>query len=166
MILPLLKPVTVTVVVVRTIDIFNDFTHPLFYLPGRENVTVQLTLYNFQSQFQSQMNLPFMNILLITIPPLLVFIFFNLQIVAGMTSDAVKGSASCPVSDSRTCARALAGSVFFKEVVTGIRFQAARFSGPAMVPPPPASWGSASAAPWPLRSGLSQTVPMGVQSRV
>jgi raffinose/stachyose/melibiose transport system permease protein len=84
-ILPLLKPVTVTVIVVQTIGIFNDFTHPLYYLPGAENVTVH------QSQFQTQLNLLFMNILLITIPPLLVFIFFNRQIVAGMTSGAVKG---------------------------------------------------------------------------
>ncbi|GAJ92667.1 carbohydrate ABC transporter permease [Agrobacterium rhizogenes] len=90
-ILPLLKPVTVTVIVVQSIAIFNDFTNPLYYLPGRENVTVQLTLYNFQSQFQTQFNLLFMNILLVTIPPLIVFIFFNRQIVAGMTAGAVKG---------------------------------------------------------------------------
>ncbi|WP_316862226.1 carbohydrate ABC transporter permease [uncultured Cohaesibacter sp.] len=90
-ILPLLKPVTVTIIVVQSIMIFNDFTNPLYYLPGRENVTVQLTLYNFQSQFSQEMNLLFMNILLVTIPPLLVFVFFNRQIVAGMTSGAVKG---------------------------------------------------------------------------
>lgn len=90
-ILPLLKPVTVTVIVVQSIAIFNDFTNPLYYLPGRENVTVQLTLYNFQGQFQTQFNLLFMNILLVTIPPLIVFIFFNRQIVAGMTAGAVKG---------------------------------------------------------------------------
>lgn len=90
-VLPLLKPVTVTIIVVQAISIFNDFTHPLYYLPGRDNVTVQLTLYNFQSQFQSQFNLLFMNILLITIPPLIVFIFFNRQIVAGMTAGGVKG---------------------------------------------------------------------------
>lgn len=90
-ILPLLKPVTVTLIVVQSITIFNDFTDPLYYLPGRENVTVQLTLFSFQSQFTSAFNLLFMNILLVTIPPLLVFIFFNRQIVAGMTSGAVKG---------------------------------------------------------------------------
>jgi len=90
-ILPLLKPVTVTLIVVQSIAIFNDFTNPLYYLPGKENVTVQLTLYNFQSQFTTQFNLLFMNILLVTIPPLIVFIFFNRQIVAGMTAGAVKG---------------------------------------------------------------------------
>jgi raffinose/stachyose/melibiose transport system permease protein len=90
-VLPLLKPVTVTVIVVQSVAIFNDFTNPLYYLPGKENVTVQLTLYNFQSQFTSQMNLLFMNILLVTVPPLIVYIFFNRQIVAGMTAGAVKG---------------------------------------------------------------------------
>ncbi|APO78484.1 sugar ABC transporter permease protein (plasmid) [Rhizobium etli 8C-3] len=90
-ILPLLKPVTVTNIVVQSIAIFNDFTNPLYYLPGKENVTVQLTLYNFQSMYTSQYNLLFMNILLVTVPPLIVFIFFNRQIVAGMTAGAVKG---------------------------------------------------------------------------
>lgn len=90
-ILPLLRPVTVTVIVVQSVTIFNDFTNPLYYLPGKDNVTVQLTLYNFQSMFDTSYNLLFMNILLITIPPLLVFLFFNRQIVAGMTAGAVKG---------------------------------------------------------------------------
>ena len=52
---------------------------------------MQLTLYNFQSQTLSQWNLLFTDILLITIPPLIMYIFFNRQIVAGMTSGAVKG---------------------------------------------------------------------------
>jgi raffinose/stachyose/melibiose transport system permease protein len=90
-VLPLLKPVTVTNIVVQSIQIFNDFTNPLYYLPGRENVTVQLTLYNFQSQYLTQYNLLFMNILLVTIPPLILFVFFNRKIVEGMTAGAVKG---------------------------------------------------------------------------
>jgi raffinose/stachyose/melibiose transport system permease protein len=90
-ILPLLKPVVITVIVVQAVAIFNDFQGPLYFLPGNENVTVQLTLYNFQSQTLNQWNLLFTNILLITIPPLVLYIFFNRQIVAGMTSGAVKG---------------------------------------------------------------------------
>ncbi|WP_193335611.1 carbohydrate ABC transporter permease [Devosia beringensis] len=90
-VLPLLWPVTVTNIVVQSVAIFNDFTNPLYYLPGNANATVQLTLYNFQSQFSTSYNLLFTNIALITIPPLLVFLFFNRQIVAGMTAGAVKG---------------------------------------------------------------------------
>jgi raffinose/stachyose/melibiose transport system permease protein len=90
-IFPLLRGVTVTVVLVQSVFVFNDFVHPLYFLPGDENATVQLTLYNFQSQFTTQYNLLFTTILLITVPMLLLFIFFNRQIVAGMTSGAVKG---------------------------------------------------------------------------
>jgi len=90
-VLPLLKPVVITVIVVQAVAVFNDFTGPLYFLPGDENATVQLTLYNFQSQTLNQWNLLFMDILLITIPPLVMYIFFNRQIVAGMTSGAVKG---------------------------------------------------------------------------
>jgi len=39
----------------------------------------------------STMNLLFANVLLITIPPLIMYIIFQRQIVAGMTSGAVKG---------------------------------------------------------------------------
>jgi len=90
-ILPLLKPVIITSVVVQSVFVFNDFTNPLYFLPGDQNATVQLTLYNFASQYSTQYNLLFMNILLITIPPLVMFLFFNRQIVAGMTAGAIKG---------------------------------------------------------------------------
>lgn len=90
-ILPLMKPTVITVIVVQAVNVFNDFANPLYFLPGDENATVQLTLYNFMSQTLNQWNLVFTDVLLITIPPLIMFIFFNRQIVAGMTSGAVKG---------------------------------------------------------------------------
>jgi raffinose/stachyose/melibiose transport system permease protein len=90
-VLPLLKPVIVTVIVVQSVFVFNDFTYALYFLPGDENATVQLTTYNFVAQSVSRWNLLFMDILLITIPPLIMYIFFNRQIVAGMTAGGVKG---------------------------------------------------------------------------
>lgn len=90
-ILPLLQPVTATVIVLSSVTIFNDFTNPLYFLPGSKNATVQLTMYNFQSQYVTQYNLLFTNILLITLPPLVLFLFFNRQIVSGMTAGSVKG---------------------------------------------------------------------------
>jgi multiple sugar transport system permease protein len=90
-VMPLLKPVIVTVVVVQSVAVFNDFQNPLYFLPGNEYPTVQLGLYNYQSVAVSQFNLLFMYILLVTIPPLIMYIIFNRQIVAGMTSGAIKG---------------------------------------------------------------------------
>jgi len=86
---PLLKPVIITVTVVQSVSVFNDFTNALYFLPGYP--TVQLQLFQYQSQFVSDYNLLFMNVLLITVPPLILYIFFNKQMVAGMTSGAVKG---------------------------------------------------------------------------
>ena len=88
---PLLKPIIVTIVVVQSVFVWNDFANPLYFLPGDENATVQLTLFNFQSQYNSSFNLLFMDILLVTIPPLVLFMFFQRQIVSGMTAGAVKG---------------------------------------------------------------------------
>ena len=92
-VLPLLKPVVVTVIVVQSVAVFNDFANPLYFLPGDANATVQLTLYAYASSATSAgaLNLLFADILLITIPPLIMYIFFNRQIVAGMTSGAIKG---------------------------------------------------------------------------
>lgn len=86
---PLLRNVIVTVIVVQAVFVFNDFQNALYFLPTEP--TVQLTLYNFQSQFDTQWNLLFTNILLITIPPLVMYVFFQRQIVDGMTSGAIKG---------------------------------------------------------------------------
>ncbi|MDU0367023.1 carbohydrate ABC transporter permease [Microbacterium sp. KSW4-17] len=92
-VLPLLKPVIVTVIVVQSVAVLNDFANPLYFLPGDANATVQLTLYAYASSSTSagQFNLLFADILLITIPPLVMYVFFNRQIVAGMTSGAIKG---------------------------------------------------------------------------
>ena len=90
-IFPLLRPVTITVIVTASVAIYNDFVNPLYFLPGSDNATVQLTLFNFQSQFNTQWNLLFMDVLLITVPALIMFMIFNRKIVAGLTTGAVKG---------------------------------------------------------------------------
>lgn len=90
-IVPLLWPAIVTVIVTSSVAIYNDFSNPLYFLPGDANVTAQLTLFSFMSQFNSQWNLLFADVIIITIPPLVLFMFFQRQIVSGMTSGAVKG---------------------------------------------------------------------------
>ena len=90
-ILPLLRPAIITVIVTASVGIYNDFTGPLYFLPGSQNVTAQLTLFGFISQFSSQWNLLFADVVVITIPPLIMFMFFQQQIVSGTTAGAIKG---------------------------------------------------------------------------
>ena len=88
---PLLKPIHATVIILTAVTTFNDFSNPLYFLPGAKNATVQLTLYNYKGQFASSYNLLFADIILITIPMLILFLLFNKRIVAGMTAGSVKG---------------------------------------------------------------------------
>ncbi|MEI2778386.1 MAG: carbohydrate ABC transporter permease [Tetrasphaera sp.] len=90
-IFPVMRSVVVTVVILQVVFIYNDFQNPLYFLPGNTAPTIQTTLLNFQSQFLTQYHLLFATILLVTIPPLIMFIFFNRKIVEGMASGSVKG---------------------------------------------------------------------------
>src|SRR4029079_8073499 len=42
-IFPVLRSVMMTVIILQVVAIYNDFQHPLYFLPGTENATVQLT---------------------------------------------------------------------------------------------------------------------------
>ncbi len=90
-IFPLLKPIQATLIILVGVQTFNDFTNPLYFLPGSENTTVQLTLYNYKGQLASSYNLLFADIIVITIPMLILFIIFNKKIVDGMVAGSVKG---------------------------------------------------------------------------
>jgi raffinose/stachyose/melibiose transport system permease protein len=90
-IFPVLRSVIMTVIILQVVRVYNDFEHPLYFLPGTQNATVQVTLLNFQSQFLTRYDLLFATILLVAIPPLIMFIFFNRKIVEGMAAGSVKG---------------------------------------------------------------------------
>ena len=87
----MLRSVIITVIILQSVFVYNDFQNPLYFLPGTQNATIQVTLLNFQSQFLTQYNLLFATILLVTIPPLVMFIIFNRKIVEGMAAGSVKG---------------------------------------------------------------------------
>lgn len=89
-IFPLLKPITASIVILNSISTFNDFTNPLYFLPGADNVTVQLTLYNYIGRFASSYNLLFADALLVTLPMVFVFIIFNKYIISGIAAGSIK----------------------------------------------------------------------------
>ena len=74
---PMLKPITVTALVLNAVIVWNDFFTPLLYLSGSSQQTVPVALAGFVGQFVSDWNLIFAA-LLISIVPILV-IYFALQ---------------------------------------------------------------------------------------
>lgn len=90
-IFPLAKPVTASVIVLTAVTVFNDFVNPLYFLPGAEHATVSLTMYSFIGQYGSHWNLLFADIVLISIPPLILYSIFSKRIVDGVAGTSLKG---------------------------------------------------------------------------
>lgn len=90
-ILPLLKPITVTSIIYQTMWIWNDFLAPMLFLNSKSNATLVLQVYSAKGEFSVNWPL-FMTLTVITLIP--IFIFFVLmqkQIVKGIVGGAVKG---------------------------------------------------------------------------
>ena len=89
-IFPLLKPINIAIIVLTSVNVYSDFVNPLYFLPGVKNTTIQLTLFRFIGQFSNRWNLLFAGVILIIIPILILYIFINKQIIAGMTAGSLK----------------------------------------------------------------------------
>ncbi|MEH0664752.1 carbohydrate ABC transporter permease [Vibrio scophthalmi] len=90
-ILPLLKPAIATIIILRTIFIYNDFYFPLLYLPESSQVTVSTALYKFTSVFGTEWTTISAGIVIILVPSIVVFLTLQKQIYSGVTNGAVKG---------------------------------------------------------------------------
>jgi raffinose/stachyose/melibiose transport system permease protein len=90
-IFPLLKPVTVTVLVLNFVTCWNDFLFPLYFTTESKKWGVVLTLFQYTGQFVSSKNLLFAAATLIIIPTLIIYLLGQKYIIAGMTAGAVKG---------------------------------------------------------------------------
>lgn len=89
-IFPLMKPMHATVAILSFMWTWNDFLMPLILLSDPSQQTLQLSQYVFQGQFSTQYNLAFASYLLVLIPVLLIYVFFQKWIIAGVTNGAVK----------------------------------------------------------------------------
>lgn len=90
-IFPLLKPMTVTVFIINFMNIWNDFGTTIYFLNSSQNYTLPLTIYNFFGTHSSDWNLVFANVVVVSMPVIIVYFLAQNQIVAGMTAGAVKG---------------------------------------------------------------------------
>lgn len=90
-ILPVMKPVTVTVVMINFLNAWNDFTTPLYLLPDPDKAVVVQQVYNFYGTFTASWNLVSATILYAIVPILVVYIAGQKYIISGMVTGAVKG---------------------------------------------------------------------------
>ena len=90
-VLPLLKPVLVTVMVLTFLNTWNEFVMPLYFLDSSEKWPMTLAVYNFFGMYFKDWNLVCADIVMTSAPVILVYLLGQKYIVSGMTAGAVKG---------------------------------------------------------------------------
>ena len=88
---PLLKPAVATATVLTFLNTWNEFVSPLYFLNRSEQWPMTLSVYNFFGMYFKDWNLVCADILLTSLPVLLVYLLGQRYIVSGMTAGAVKG---------------------------------------------------------------------------
>ena len=90
-ILPNLKPVTITVIVINFMYAWNDFLTPLYMLNNSNKWGMVQAVYNYYGFYQTDWSYICAVIMLTLIPVIVVYIFGQKYIISGMTAGAVKG---------------------------------------------------------------------------
>jgi len=90
-VLPILKPIIVTVIVLNGLWIWNDFLLPLIVLGlGNEIQTLPLAVSNFVGSFVKKWDLILTSTLMAMTPMLILFIFVQKYVLKGMVDGALK----------------------------------------------------------------------------
>ena len=89
-IFPLLAPATATVVIIKAINIINDMYIPYLYMPKNSLRTLTTFLMNYANAQQGSWQTLAAGIIIIMLPTILIYIFFQRYILAGVAAGAVK----------------------------------------------------------------------------
>jgi raffinose/stachyose/melibiose transport system permease protein len=87
---PMLKPVTVTVMVLDVIWIWNDYLLPSLVLTSKSNRTIPLSTASFFGEFTIQWNMAMAGLMLTIIPVIIFYLCAQKYIVKGVAAGAVK----------------------------------------------------------------------------
>ena len=90
-IFPLVKPCTATAVIFLGMWIWNDFLNPMYILGFRGGKTITTGIYNAIGAYTSMWNLVFANVMLASLPIIILYLSMQKLFMQGLTSGAVKG---------------------------------------------------------------------------
>ncbi|MEL3971884.1 carbohydrate ABC transporter permease [Rossellomorea oryzaecorticis] len=87
---PLLKPITVTVIILNTLWIWNDYLLPLLVLQDAELRTIPLAASSFFAQYTKQWDMGLAALVLGIAPIIVFFLFLQKHIIKGIASGSIK----------------------------------------------------------------------------
>ena len=89
-ILPQLKPVTASVVILTGVHCWNDYQFSLYIMQNSDLRTVPLAIASYFSQTTSNVNAAAAAALMAILPPVLAFLFLQKYFIKGMVDSAIK----------------------------------------------------------------------------
>lgn len=87
---PMLKPTTVTVIILDVIWIWNDYLLPSLVISSKANRTIPLSTASFFGQFTIQWNMAMAGLTLTIIPVIIFYLCAQKYIIKGVAAGAVK----------------------------------------------------------------------------
>lgn len=89
-VLPLLKPIISTMVILNSLAFWNDYLLPSLVLTDKELLTLPLSTYSFYGTYSADYGTIMAGLLLCVIPILILYVILQKQIIGGVVSGAVK----------------------------------------------------------------------------
>jgi raffinose/stachyose/melibiose transport system permease protein len=90
-ILPALKPVTASVVILTGVYVWNDYSFQMYVLQKRNVRTVTLAIASFFTENAANLNAGAAAALLVIIPPIILYLIMQKYFIKGIADGAVKG---------------------------------------------------------------------------
>lgn len=87
---PLLKPIVATVAILVFMWSWNELQIPMYLLNSSAQYTLPMSVFNFYGAFSKSWNLVCADIIVVSIPVIVMYVFAQKYVVAGMTAGAVK----------------------------------------------------------------------------
>lgn len=88
---PLASPVTFSICIIMSMQIWNQFFVPLIFLQSEKNRTIPLMIMKFTNNILHNIDLALAGSVMATIPLLILFFVFSGRIIEGVASGGVKG---------------------------------------------------------------------------
>lgn len=85
-VLPMMLPVTGTVIILNGVAVWNEFFTPLLYLGGTEKVPVPVRVYGLVGEYSSQWGQIFAGLLMSSVPVLILFFVFQRYMIRSFGS--------------------------------------------------------------------------------
>lgn len=90
-IMPLLKPIFATTFVLVFMFVWNDFNYPLYLLTRSSTWTIPMSVFNFVSAYGVRWNYVFANLIMASLPIIVVYLIAQRFMIRGLTAGAIKG---------------------------------------------------------------------------